>query len=264
MAITGACPGTVMVQASLGSRLGLQIGLGGLLGGIAFVKLAPLIHSASSIAPGNSNFSVCGAEAVSDKPLQQLEQYTIAAKLGVETKTVVLAYEAICVGMIVLAAKFMPSYPTSASPIVGGLAIGGAQALSMLFSRKLIGVSAAYLELATDFWSITSLSTHATPSSRSAIWFAIGIIIGAKALASQVPILTSSTEVQALGTLTSLVGGAAMVFGAALAGGCPSGHGISGMATLSLPSFVTVAAMFGGGIVSKALLDRYTLFFDLI
>ena len=124
----------------------------------------------------------------------------------------------------------------------------------MLISRKAIGVSAAYEQLAREFWSITSPSTHAKPPSRSAIWFAIEIIIGAKALVRQLPSLMPCTEMQGVGTFTSLVGGVTMVFGVALAGGCPSGHGISGVATLSLPSFVTVAAIFGGGVTFKALL----------
>jgi len=252
MALTGACPGTLLIQASLGLS-GLQVGLGGLLGGIVFVKLAPLIYNASTIAAKVNNSLSCGAETASGKPFRQSEQYTVAVKLGVENITVALAYEALCISMIVLAAKFAPNYPTSARPIIGGLAIGGAQALSMLISRKTIGVSAAYEQLAKDFWSIMSPSAHAKPPFRSAIWFAIGIVAGAKALATQMPILTASTEMQKFGTLMSLVGGATMVFGAALAGGCPSGHGISGMATLSLPSFVTVAAMFGGGIICKAL-----------
>lgn len=83
--------------------------------------------------------------------------------------------------MIVLAAKLAPIYSTSVSPIVGGLAMGGAQALSMLISRK--------------------------------------TIVGAKALASQVSMLTPSAKMQEFGTLTSLVGGATMVSGAALARG---------------------------------------------
>jgi uncharacterized membrane protein YedE/YeeE len=251
MALTGACPGTVIVQAGLGSPSALKIGLGGLLGGAAFVKLAPLIYYTPTAAAENSYPQMCGDEAAPDKPPRQLEQYNIAAKLGVKTRTVVLAYEALCIAMIALAAKFAPN--NSTGPILGGLAIGGAQALSMLISRKTIGVSAAYQQLAMEFWSITSPSVHAKPSSRSAIWFAIGILLGAKALASKMPSLTSSAETHKFGILTSLVGGATMVFGAALAGGCPSGHGISGMATLSLPSFVTVAAMFSGGIMLKAL-----------
>ena len=54
----------------------------------------------------------------------------------------------------------------------------------------------------------------------------------------------------------ALLGGFASIFGARMAGGCTSGHGISGMSTLSVSSFVTMAAMFGGGIVARILLDR--------
>lgn len=44
------------------------------------------------------------------------------------------------------------------------------------------------------------------------------------------------------------------MLGARIAGGCTSGHGISGMASLGLASFVTVAAMFAGGIASALVL----------
>lgn len=69
MALIGACPGIVLVQASLGSLSGLKFGLGGLLGGMAFVKLRPLIYHTSIAAAENNNASVCGAETASDKPL---------------------------------------------------------------------------------------------------------------------------------------------------------------------------------------------------
>ena len=46
----------------------------------------------------------------------------------------------------------------------------------------------------------------------------------------------------------AVVGGFIMLFGARLAAGCTSGHGISGCAILSIPSFIGVAAMFAGGI----------------
>lgn len=48
---------------------------------------------------------------------------------------------------------------------------------------------------------------------------------------------------------TALAGGALMAFGARLADGCTSGHGISGTLQLNLGSWLTVAAMFAGGIV---------------
>jgi len=254
MALTGACPGTAMIQGAVGIHSGLQVAIGGILGGIAFQGLAPLLRHTSAIATDGNKSPGRGAETASDKPKRQPAQYSLAAKLGVQTGTVVLAYEALCIVMTVLAAKLLPNNPTSVNPILGGVAIGAAQALSLLLARKTIGVTAAHEDLGQDFWSIFSPSTFTKPASHSAVWFAIGIMLGAKALVTQFPMLTPSAEVQKVKTLSSLVGGAIMVFGAGLADGCPSGHGISGMATLSLPSFVTVAAMFGGGILWKALI----------
>lgn len=45
-------------------------------------------------------------------------------------------------------------------------------------------------------------------------------------------------------------GGFVMLFGARLAGGCTSGHGISGLSQLAIGSMVTVVAMFLGGILT--------------
>ena len=47
-----------------------------------------------------------------------------------------------------------------------------------------------------------------------------------------------------------------MLSGARIADGCTSGHGLSGMAQLSVGSTVAVAAMFAGGIATALLLLR--------
>ena len=44
-----------------------------------------------------------------------------------------------------------------------------------------------------------------------------------------------------------------MLFGARLADGCTSGHGLSGTAQLAIGSIVAVAAMFAGGIATALL-----------
>jgi hypothetical protein len=41
-----------------------------------------------------------------------------------------------------------------------------------------------------------------------------------------------------------------MLFGARIADGCTSGHGLSGLAQLSVGSTVAVAGMFAGGIIT--------------
>lgn len=56
-----------------------------------------------------------------------------------------------------------------------------------------------------------------------------------------------------LGTLRGwvvIVGGGFLVgFGTAYAGGCTSGHGISGVANLEVPSFIALAGFFAGGLL---------------
>ena len=52
-------------------------------------------------------------------------------------------------------------------------------------------------------------------------------------------------------------GGVLMAFGARLAGGCTSGHGISGTLQLNVASWLTVICMFAGGVGTAFLL--YTL-----
>jgi uncharacterized membrane protein YedE/YeeE len=55
--------------------------------------------------------------------------------------------------------------------------------------------------------------------------------------------------------LAIVVGGGFLVgFGTAYAGGCTSGHGITGLAALQLPSLVAVLGFFAGGLVGTHLL----------
>ena len=58
----------------------------------------------------------------------------------------------------------------------------------------------------------------------------------------------------ALRGIIGFSGGVLMAFGARLAGGCTSGHGISGTLQLNAGSWLTVACMFGSGIATAMLL----------
>lgn len=60
--------------------------------------------------------------------------------------------------------------------------------------------------------------------------------------------------------LMMLVGGGLLIgFGTAYAGGCTSGHAISGLADLQLPSLVAVMGFFVGGLVSAWLVVPWLL-----
>lgn len=54
----------------------------------------------------------------------------------------------------------------------------------------------------------------------------------------------------------AVVGGIVAMFGARMADGCPSGHGLSGMMQLSLSSFVALAMFFGAGVLVANLVYR--------
>ena len=55
------------------------------------------------------------------------------------------------------------------------------------------------------------------------------------------------------GFVMVVVGGFLVGFGARYAGGCTSGHAISGMANLQLPSLIAVIGFFAGGLIATFL-----------
>ena len=63
---------------------------------------------------------------------------------------------------------------------------------------------------------------------------------------------------QALGTLPGIVlivvGGFLVGFGTAYAGGCTSGHAITGLADFQLPSLIAVMGFFAGGLITTWLI----------
>ena len=60
--------------------------------------------------------------------------------------------------------------------------------------------------------------------------------------------------------LVMLVGGGFLIgFGTAYAGGCTSGHAISGLADLQLPSLLAVVGFFAGGLISTWLILPHLL-----
>lgn len=56
------------------------------------------------------------------------------------------------------------------------------------------------------------------------------------------------------GSIAIAGGGFLVGFGTAYAGGCTSGHGISGVANLEVPSFIALAGFFAGGLLGTFVL----------
>jgi len=142
---------------------------------------------------------------------------------------------------------------------VGGVLIGFSQLAGLFLTGNTLGVSTAYEQVGDLFWwakeRIVDGKDVPRPSIKSTA-FVFGSVAGSfgiwKLLIEGLP-LASGVEVK-IGGLIAVFGGVLLTFGARIAGGCTSGHGISGMSQMSISSFVSVAAMFGGGMGVAALM----------
>ncbi len=83
----------------------------------------------------------------------------------------------------------------------------------------------------------------------------IGLTFDGKLNPSQLFSLDAILSIK--GSLILLIGGMLVGFGARYAGGCTSGHAISGLANMQLPSLIAVAGFFIGGLATTYLLLPY-------
>lgn len=229
MALSGACPGTLLTQVAVGVTAGYYAVLGAVLGGILWTgPLSGLVKS---------RIASHGLKA---------EPATFDRQLGLSREKARGLFTAACVGFVAVTTSYAPAAPEPRIiGFVGGLLIGGAQLFSILTRRSMLGISTSYEEAGSWFWWLLGGGTSPTPGYRNII-FASGLVTGAYGLGLLVPELVEG-PVAEVSPLLATVGGALMVIGSRLAGGCTSGHGISGMSLLSTSSIVTIASTFAAG-----------------
>jgi uncharacterized membrane protein YedE/YeeE len=163
---------------------------------------------------------------------------------------------------------FNPSTPAW-NPIVGGIVIGGiAQTLSILLNATPLGASSFYPFMGAHVvsrldknWESRAPVFKTYLKQSETIYIAIGTILGAyiSALMGGGNLLngvaSSSSGFLGMSVIVrSVLGGVFLIWGSRIAGGCPSGHGISGMGQLSVASYVTVVFMFVGGILTALMI----------
>ncbi len=155
--------------------------------------------------------------------------------------------------------------------LVGAL-IGLLSMATFYFSDKPLGVSTAYARLA-GMLSRRFSKRHTdalkfyqdkAPKVEWEVMLMFGIVLGALLAAytggeltgAWVPAMWAERFGDGLGLrlTVAFVGGAVMAFGARLAGGCTSGHGISGTLQLSVGSWIALACFFIGGAVVAMLM----------
>lgn len=161
------------------------------------------------------------------------------------------------------------------SPYAAGIVIGLLQIPAFLIVDTALGASSSYVTVVghvasvfdpgvgeMSYFSKYMTSTKYFWQLALVVGIAFGALVSMKAAGTARPpvsriwaraIGTNSTAVR---SVMAFAGGFVLLFGARLAGGCTSGHGISGLAQLAIGSTLVVAAMFAGGILTASLMRR--------
>ncbi|WP_291295423.1 YeeE/YedE thiosulfate transporter family protein [Elioraea sp.] len=160
------------------------------------------------------------------------------------------------------------------SPYLVGAGIGVLAWATFYFSDKPIGASSFYASVAGLIGKLvaprrTESLDYFKDNAPRVNWgfmFVVAAVLGAAAAAWPVGEQTNRWipemwharfgESIALRGAFAFVGGGLMAFGARLAGGCTSGHGISGTLQLNVASWIAVICFFIGGAFVAALLFR--------
>ena len=106
---------------------------------------------------------------------------------------------------------------------------------------------------------LVKMGTLITPETM----LVVGLLIGGFAMSRFGPKAAAVSRVHARETtdrsryVDAFIGGFLILFGARLAGGCTSGHIISGMTQLAVSSTIFAAAVFGGGMGTARLLKAW-------
>jgi uncharacterized membrane protein YedE/YeeE len=167
-------------------------------------------------------------------------------------------------------------YPGAAwSPYLVGAGIGVLSWLTFWLSDKAIGASGGYATLAGMFGKLVARRHTDSldyfqknpPKLDWGLMFLAGILIGSFVAAWTggeisdrfLPPMWEArfgADSHLLRGIVGVIGGLFMALGARLAGGCTSGHGISGTLQLSVGSWIAVICFFIGGIPIAILLYR--------
>lgn len=159
------------------------------------------------------------------------------------------------------------------SPYLVGALIGVLTMLTFYFSSKPLGASTAYariagmigLQLAPGHTRSLKYFKDNPPKLDWELMLVLAAILGAFLAAWAGGELTGEflpamwqdrfgRDSYLFRTIISLAGGMLMAFGARMAGGCTSGHGISGTLQLSVGSWISAICFFIGGIVTAMLM----------
>jgi len=258
--LTGACPGTVLAQVGSGVPGTIYTLLGGLAGSALYGYLDKYINR------------MFPAKTAADKP-------AVYQKLNVPLKYVTIPFALMLIAVLRGIESLVPWQTDSGvssqisiidslsttvwSPYAAGVVIGLLQIPSYLMIGNGLGTSSAYVSVFSKACNALTGTCGLSSGyfgrfssglrSISGPLLNAGIILGAYISSQSSPLLNAGPSSS---SLSHFLGGVILLFGARFANGCTSGHGLTAMAKMELGSFLAVASMFGGGMLTALFLKR--------
>ena len=251
MAILGYCPGTLPVSLGEGSVDALIGIIGGLVGGFVYTILLPSIQS------------ILGPD------LGSISLYTLIGQ-----HHFIFYLVDIILGVAFVWSAFWLNKKEKATDLKWlysgiGLAVLNAVVFLEVLSNRIIGASTAYPYVA-DLITGTTHNSYFPKIQGPGQWevlfltgaFISGIVISLFRKEFKITLIHSNWEKYkgnsvAKRIIWSFIGGFILIFGARMAGGCTSGHILSGGMQLSLSSLVFAVFVFAGLLITGKYFYKY-------
>jgi hypothetical protein len=244
MAILGYCPGTLPVSLGEGSIDALLGIIGGLVGGFVYTILLPSIQG------------ILGPD------LGSISLYTLVGQHQVVFYflDIIIGIAFVWIGFVLNKKEKSTNYKWLYAGI--GLAILNAVVFLTIGTNRIIGASTAYPFVA-DLITGTTQNSYFPKIQVPGQWellfltgaFVSGIVISLFRKEFKITLIHSNWEKYkgnsvAKRIIWSFIGGFILIIGARMAGGCTSGHILSGGMQLSLSSLVFAAFVFAGLLIT--------------
>jgi uncharacterized protein len=244
MAILGYCPGTLPISLGEGSIDALLGIIGGLAGGLTYTISAPSINGL--LGPDLGSISV----------------YTLIGQYHFVFYTVVILIGTAFVGIAFIINKIEKATDLKWLYSGIGLAVLSAVVFLTVVTNRVIGASGAYPYVA-DLLTGNTGNEYFSKIKSSGQWevlfltgaFISGVVISLLRKEFRLTIIHSNWARYKGNSVSkrlvwAFIGGFILIFGARMAGGCTSGHVISGGMQLAVSSLVFSMFVFGGLLIT--------------
>ena len=254
LSLCASCPGTVYSQLGAGSITAWAILGGGLCGAAVYSAMSSSVTGwADIVSLGQPTWLQASLDEVLRADRQTVSVFMFVLLLVVDILLELARPAEQDVSFLL--SKHERTFPTTVMPLLAGAVLGLQQLVLCLFTDRTLGSSGSYaalLDMARDLLTFNAAKSTAHISSHlQQLLLPLGVVLGSLVWTQYTGLSYKSDHTVSL--LQGLVGGAVMVFGARMAGGCTSGHGVTGCSLLSLRSFLATAVMFAAAIACETI-----------